>query len=146
MPGDAPDLRLLVFDLVPALVLEPSSRHVVAGAHDTLAALFARYRLAAVGDAEESGHRLRERLQRAGIGDFFESVGTSADFGSLIGPAVIRRVASTVGVSVTRVAVVTGRPELAANLAADGVHVVLIDGTRPLGEVPDRLTGRLTEG
>lgn len=126
-------------------MLEPSSLDAVAEAHQTLEVLFTRYRLAAVGDAEESGHRLRERLQRAGIGDFFESVGTSTDFGCPIDPTVIRRVASTVGVGVERMAVVTGRPELAANLAAGGVRVVLIDDSRPLHEVPDRLARRVAD-
>lgn len=121
--------RLVVVDLIPALLswegrddsMEPD---VATGAEPALEHLFAHYRLAAIADAGVSGAGLRATLEREGLVGFFETVGTSADFGPAVSPRVLRRLASTVGVTSHHLVLVTAREHLVSPMAAARIPVV----------------------
>lgn len=121
--------HLVVVDLIPALLSWEgrdlsSDPDVAPGAEPALEHLFAHYRLAAVADAGVSGANLRAVLHQEGLGGLFESVGTSADFGPAVSPRVLRRIASTVGVTADRLVLVTARDQLIDAMIAARIAVV----------------------
>ena len=134
-------MRLLIIDLVPALLSweHPDAEPRLAdGAVTTLEQLYARFRLAGVADSERPGSELRRSLEAAGVGGFFESVGTSADFGPAVSPQVIHRIASTVGAAAFSILVVTARSRLAESLGRRAIAVVQL-GPQGFAGLPDQL-------
>lgn len=134
-------MRFLIIDLVPALLRwedTDDDPDVAEGAEETLEQLHARFRLAGITDGNRPGSEIRNALQRSGIGDFFESVGTSADFGPSVSPQVIQRLATTVGAASTSVLVVTARPTLADALGRRAIATVLL-GPAGFAGLPDQL-------
>jgi hypothetical protein len=122
-------VRLVIIDLIPALLSwggrDLSGDPIVApGAEEAIEHLFSHYRLAAIADAGWSGVELRAVLEDEGLGGLFESVGTSAELGPSVSPRVVRRLASTVGVTGDLVVFVTARDEVADAVAASGIAVV----------------------
>ena len=141
-------MRLIVIDVVPALLSwegrDASDPVPLEGAEEILDVLSSRYRLAAVSDGDRAATELRDVLDRLRIGAFFETIGTSADFGPRVSPRVIRRSARAVRVTPERIIVVTARPRLAASLENARMAAVLVEAGR-LAELPERLR-RLTGG
>jgi hypothetical protein len=136
-------VRLLILDLAPALLSwegreETDEPEVADGALQALEHLYARYRLAAIADGDRPGSELRWSLERAGLGGFFESVGTSADFGPAVSPQVIRRIASTVGAIATSVLVVTARSAIAETLGRNGIATMVL-GPEGIAGLPEQL-------
>ena len=134
-------MRLVVIDLIPALLSwegrdQASEPDTPLGAAGVLEHLFSHYRLAAIADIGRTGATLRRMLEAAGLGSFFESVATTADFGPSLSARVIRRLASTVGVRIEAIAVVTARRELAESLGGARIGVVLLERPEDLDGVP----------
>ncbi len=79
-----------------------------------------------------------------GLGEHFESVGTSTDFGSGAGPSTVRRLAQTTGVSIIETVVITARDVLAKTLLAGGIRAVTLGvdtGYPDLAAAIERLRG-----
>jgi len=140
-------VRLVIIDLVPALLSwegrdSSGTPEAAAGALAMVGDLFTHYRLAAMADGGWTGLQVREALERLDLAPYFESVGTSAGFGPVVTPRVVRRIAAALR-STGNAIVVTGRPGLAGDLGRTGIPAVLVDHDGLAG-VPDevyRLTG-----
>ncbi|HSG79470.1 MAG TPA: hypothetical protein VLD62_07825 [Acidimicrobiia bacterium] len=135
-------MRLVVIDLIPALLSWEGrdASDVAADADTTLQDLYdAGYRLEGVADSERSGSDLRDVLAAHGLAEWFERVASSAEFGPLVTPRVIRRIATSAGVSISDVAVVTAREPLAKRLQKDRIAVVLTGGPEEFWAVPEAL-------
>ena len=135
-------MQLVIIDLVPALLSwegrdSSGSPEAAAGALDAIGDLFTHFRLTAIADGDWTGAQVREALERLDLAPYFESVGTSAGFGPMVTPRVIRRIAAALR-STGNAIVVTGRPGLAADLGQIGIPAVLVD-RHSLAEVPDRV-------
>jgi FMN phosphatase YigB (HAD superfamily) len=142
-------VRLIIIDVAPALLSwegrgASDTPEAAANAEEVLDILYARYRLAAVTDGDRAATELRDVLERLGLDGFFESIGTSADFGPRVSPQVIRRIARALRAAADHLVVVTARPRLARSLEEARIAAVLAEPGK-LSEVPDRLR-RLTAG
>ncbi len=134
-------MRFLIIDLVPALLSwrgEEDDPDVAEGAVETLEQLHTQFRLAGITDGDRPGSVIRSALRQAGIGDFFDTVGTSADFGPSVSPQVIQRIATTVGAASTSIVVVTARHRLADALGRRAIATVLL-GPAGFAGLPDQL-------
>lgn len=140
-------MRLVVLDLVPALLSwegRDASRPVVADqAEAALEAVFARFRIAGVTDSNRTATEIRDALDEAGLGGFFETLGTAADFGPRVTARVVRGIARAVRTTPDRLIVVTARPELAAALERGRIATLLVE-PGSIAEVPEQLR-RLTD-
>ena len=141
-------MRLVIIDLAPALLSwegrdSSGAPEAATGALAMVEDLFTHHRLAAVADGDWTGLQVREALERLDLAPYFESVGTSAGFGPVVTPRVVRRIAAALR-STGNAIVVTGRPGLAGNLGRIGIPAVLVDH-EGLATVPDRIH-RLTGG
>jgi len=124
-------MRLVVIDLIPALLSwEGRDRFqepvVAPEAATTLGELFVRYRLAGVVDAaaEITGSELRDHLVRDDLAEFFDMVGTTAEFGPSVSPRVVRRLVRVLGSPDQRTLVVTGRRSLVDQFTRSRIPVV----------------------
>jgi FMN phosphatase YigB (HAD superfamily) len=133
-------LQLIVIDLIPALVSwdgpEPS---IPDGTDAVLDELYVRCRLAGITDAERPATTIRDVLEDLGIGEFFDSVGTSADFGPALSARVVRRIVRSLGAHPDEVAVVTARPGLAEALSRNRFAVVLVEGPDGILGLPEAI-------
>jgi len=141
-------MQLVIIDLVPALLSwegrdSSGAPEAAAGAYAMVEELFTHYRLAAMTDGDWTGLQVREALERLDMAPYFESAGTSAGFGPVVTPRVVRRIAAALR-STGNTIVVTGRPGLAGDLGRIGIPAVLVDH-HGLAAVPDRIY-RLTGG
>jgi FMN phosphatase YigB (HAD superfamily) len=135
-------LQLIVIDLVPALLSWEGSEggpSVPDGAEAVLDELYIRCRLAGITDADRPATSIRDLLEDLGLGDFFDSVGTSADFGPVLSVRVIRRIVRSLGAHPDEVAVVTARPELAERLSRNRFAVVLVEGPDGILGLPEAI-------
>jgi hypothetical protein len=134
-------VHLVVVDLIPSLLRwdEEGDPRFPDGAGEALAAVFARYRLAGIADADQTGAELRRALDDHDLGAFFESIGTAAGFGPAVSPRVVRRMVSVAGTTVPETIVITGRPELAEQLQRNRFSVVLTEGPDGFLGVPAAL-------
>ena len=134
-------MDLVVVDLIPALLTWESGggSRVPEGAGEALAEIFSRHRLAAIADAEQTGAALRRALEDHDLGGFFDSVGTSAGFGPVVTPRIVRRLAAAAGSTVVDTVVVTGRPGLAERLQQHRFGVVVTEGSDGFLGVPAAL-------
>jgi hypothetical protein len=144
-------VRLVVVDLIPALLSwegrdrssEPSMPPEVG---DTIDHLYSHFRIAGIADAHESSAELRAHLQREDLAAYFESIATSAEFGPLVSPRVVRRVVASLGGPDDRTALVTAREHLLASFGAARIPVILTT-QEDFAAVPDAvfdvLSGRV---
>jgi phosphoglycolate phosphatase-like HAD superfamily hydrolase len=88
--------------------------------------LFSRYRIAGIVDAASvtPGTELRDHLARGEILDYFDMVGTTAEFGPELSPRVLRRILRALGGPDERTLLVTGRRHLVAGFGGSRVPVV----------------------
>lgn len=124
-------MRLVVIDLIPALLSwEGRDRSgppaVAPDAVTALDRLYPRFRIAGVVDAASvtPGIELRDHLARGEILDYFDMVGTTAEFGPELSPRVLRRILRALGAPDERTLLVTGRRHLAAGFSRSRVPVV----------------------
>ncbi|HSM01731.1 MAG TPA: hypothetical protein VK960_04710 [Acidimicrobiia bacterium] len=127
-------MRLVVIDLIPALLSwEGRDRSgppaVAPDAASALEKLFARFRIAGVVDAASAtpGHELRDHLAGGEVLDYFDMVGTTAEFGPELSPRVMRRLLRALGGPDERTLLVTGRRHLADGFARSRIPVVYTD-------------------
>ena len=134
-------MELVVVDLIPALLTWESGggSRVPEGAGEALAEVFSHHRLAAVADADQTGAALRRALEDHDLAGFFDTVGTSAGFGPMVSPRVVRRLVGTAGLTVVDAVVVTGRPELAERLQQHRLGVIVTEGPDGFLGVPAAL-------
>jgi len=145
-------LRLVVIDLIPALLSwEGRDRSgppaVAPDAASALEELFARFRIAGVVDAASAtpGSELREHLGRGEILDFFDMVGTTAEFGPELSPRVMRRILRALGGPDERTVLVTGRRHLVDAFARSRIPV-LYTGFTDFAAVPEAVETLLGGG
>lgn len=145
-------MRLVVIDLIPALLSwEGRDRSdppaVAPDATGALEELFARFRIAGVVDAASAttGDELREHLARGEVLDFFDMVGTTAEFGPELSPRVMRRILRALGGPDERTLLVTGRRHLVDAFARSRIPVVYT-GFADFSTVPDTVESLLGGG
>ena len=134
----------MLLDLVPLLLSwegrpPGESPGVPASAGEMLEAVFPDFRIAGLGDGDHTGLDLRRALEDAELDGFFDFVGTSAEFGPVVSPRVVRRLARALGFSPEQVVVVTARAELADALQANGLAVVHVEGEEGVAAIPQTL-------
>jgi FMN phosphatase YigB (HAD superfamily) len=134
----------VLLDLVPLLLSwegppPGESPGVPASAGEMLEAVFPDFRIAGLGDGDRTGLDLRRALEDAELDGFFDFVGTSAEFGPVVSPRVVRRLARALGFSPEQVVVVTARAELADALQANGLAVVHVEGEEGVAAIPQAL-------
>jgi len=137
-------VQLVLLDLVPLLLswegrTPGESPGVPASAGEMLEAVFPDFRIAGLGDGDRTGLDLRRALEDAELDGFFDFVGTSAEFGPVVSPRVVRRLARALGFSPEQVVVVTARAELAVALQANGLAVVHVEGEEGVAAIPQAL-------
>jgi FMN phosphatase YigB (HAD superfamily) len=137
-------VQLVLLDLVPLLLSweghsPGESPGVPASAGEMLEAVFPDFRIAGLGDGDHTGLDLRRALEDAELDGFFDFVGTSAEFGPVVSPRVVRRLARALGFSPEQVVVVTARAELADALQANGLAVVHVEGEEGVAAIPQAL-------
>ncbi len=137
-------MQLVLLDLVPLLLAWEKSAPgegpaVPAPAGEMLEAIFPDFRIAGLGDGDHTGLDLRRALEDAELDGFFDFIGTSAEFGPVVSPRVVRRLARVLGFPVEQVVVVTARAELAEALQAAGLAVVHVEGAEGIAAVPQAL-------
>jgi hypothetical protein len=142
-------MEFVVIDAIPALLGGDGRDPAVPdGAIAVLEHIAMRYRLAAIADAGHTATGLRRALEVHELDRYFESVGTSAGFGPQVTPRILRRMLSTVRLSLDQVVVVTGRRHLAEQLRRHRFSVILTEGPAGFNGVPDAIeaieTGRIT--
>lgn len=123
-------MHLVVIDLIPALLSwegrdrssEPSVATDAVGALEHLSSHFG---IAGVADAGHTSKSLRTHLEREHLAVYFESVGTSAEFGPTVSPRIVRRLARAIRLDVRELVVVTARPQIASGMKASRIRTVL---------------------
>ncbi|HUG75560.1 MAG TPA: hypothetical protein VMM81_07825 [Acidimicrobiia bacterium] len=123
-------MHLVVIDLIPALLSwegrdrsgEPS---VAPGAADALEHLASHWAVTGVADAHRGSARLRAHLEREALDGYFESVGSSAEFGPLVSARVVRRLAAALKIRTRELVVVTARGAVAEDLRINRIRCVL---------------------
>jgi len=137
-------LHLVLLDLVPLLLSwEGRSPHetpaVPPGAAEMLEQVFANFRMAGIGDGAHTGLGLRRALEDTELDAYFDFVGTSAEFGPVVSPRVVRRLARALGFTTEQVVMVTARAKLADALQAAGLAVVHVEGEEGVAAIPQAL-------
>jgi len=137
-------VQLVLLDLVPLLLSWEKSASgegptVPASAGEMLEAVFPDFRIAGLGDGDHTGLDLRRALEDAELDGFFDFVGTSAEFGPVVSPRVVRRLARVLGFPAEQVVVVTARTELADALQAAGLAVIHVEGDEGVAAIPQAL-------
>jgi FMN phosphatase YigB (HAD superfamily) len=137
-------MQLVILDLVPLLLSWEKSAPgegpaVPASAGEMLEAVFPDFRIAGLGDGNHTGLDLRRALEDAELDGFFDFVGTSAEFGPVVSPRVVRRLARVLGFPAEQVVLVTARAELAGVLQAAGLAVVQVEGEEGVAAIPQAL-------
>lgn len=123
-------MHLVVIDLIPALLSwegrnrtsEPSVAVEAAAALEHLASHFA---LSGIVDAGNPAAELRQILDREHIGVYFESIGTTAEFGPELSARVIRRIAAALRLTSRDLILVTARLPAARAARAARVRTVV---------------------
>jgi hypothetical protein len=123
-------VHLVVIDLIPALLswegrdrsAEPS---VAVDAIGALEHLSLHFGIAGVADAGHTSEALRVHLEREHLAVYFESVGTSAEFGPTVSPRVVRRMARGMRLGLRDLVLVTARPAIATGMKSARVRTVL---------------------
>lgn len=131
-------MRFVVIDVIPALLSwegRDRSEDPVAApdADDAIPHLHAHYRLIAITDARMARLELAHALDREGLGQFFDSITTTAGLGPKLTPRVVRRLIHSAGDGPI---VVTGRQPLARALSRARIGVVLTN-QEEFGAVPE---------
>ena len=137
-------MRLVVIDLIPALLSwegrnASGEAEIAPDADGTLQDIYDMFRIEGVADSEISGSTLRDTLYAHGIGEWFERIASSAEFGPVVTPRVIRRIASGAGVQSDQMVAVTAREHLADRLRKERLAVVLTGGLSEFWAVPEAL-------
>lgn len=145
-------MRLVVIDLIPALLSwegrdrskEPS---VAPDAAAALGEMFVRFRIAGVVDAaaEATGSEMRDHLARSDLAEFFDMVGTTAEFGPQISPRVIRRLIRALGGPDDRTLLITGRHQVLDQFARSRIPVIFTTMDE-FSAVPDAVEALLGGG
>lgn len=143
-------MRFVMIDLVPALLRwegrdpfdPPEAREGALGLVDDL---YADFGLAAVTDGDRPASAVRDAMEQLDLAAYFESIGTSAVFGPVVTPRVIRRITAAIGGAGQSI-VVTGRPSLADALHRSGIPAVPTgdDLASVAGEVRRMAYGRVS--
>lgn len=123
-------MRLVIIDLIPALLSwegrdrggEPTVAPDAVGAIEHLASHFS---ISGIVDAGRAPAEMRRHLERDHLDVYFESIGSSAEFGPVVSARVIRRLAASIKLTHRDLTVVTARPSLAAGLRAERFHTVM---------------------
>lgn len=123
-------MHLVVVDLIPALLSwegrdrsgEPA---VASGAADALEHLASHWAVTGISDAHRGSADLRVHLQREGLDGFFESVGSSAEFGPVVSARVVRRLCTALKIRTRDLVVVTARSSVAADMRVSRIRCVL---------------------
>lgn len=137
-------MHLVLLDLVPLLLswegaAPGESPAVPAAAGEMLEQVFPDFRIAGIGDGDHTGLDLRQALEDAELDGYFDFIGTSAEFGPVVSPRVVRRLARVLGFPVEQVVVVTARAELAEGLQHAGLAVVHVAGEEGVAVIPQAL-------
>jgi len=137
-------VQLVLLDLIPLLLSWEKSAPgegptVPASSAEMLGAVFPDFRIAGLGDGDHTGLDLRRALEDAELDGFFDFVGTSAEFGPVVSPRVVRRLARVLGFPAEQVVVVTARTELADALQAAGLAVIQVEGDEGVAAIPQAL-------
>lgn len=127
-------MHLVVIDLVPALLSwegtdptgDPSIADDAAGALEHMASHFA---LTGIADAGHTGGRLHALLDREDLAGYFETIGSSAEFGPRVSPRVLRRLAAAIKTAPRDLVFVTARPRLGRDTAAARIRTVVTSHT-----------------
>ena len=143
-------MRLVLIDLIPALLSwEGRDRSelpaVAPDAATALAELFSRFRIAGIVDAAANrpGPELREAL--GDLIDYFDMVGTTAEFGPVLTPRVLRRILRTMGGPDERACLVTGREHLVGEFTRARIATVHT-GFADFAAVPNAVESMLGGG
>jgi hypothetical protein len=123
-------MHLVVIDLVPALLswegrelaADPSIAGDAAGALEHMASHFA---LTGIADAGHTRERLHALLEREDLAGYFETIGSSAEFGPRVSPRVLRRFAAALKTTPRDLVFVTARPGLGGDIAAARIRTVV---------------------
>lgn len=137
-------MHLVLLDLVPLLLsweksMPGEAPAVPASAAEMLEQVFPDFRIAGLGDSDRTGLDLRRALEDAELDGFFDFIGTSAEFGPVVSPRVVRRLARVLGFPAEQVVVVTARAELADALQQIGLAVVHVEGLEGVAAIPQAL-------
>ena len=137
-------MQLVLLDLVPLLLSWEKSAPgegpaVPSSAVEVLEAIFPDFRIAGLGDGDHTGLDLRRALEDADLDGYFDFVGTSAEFGPVVSPRVVRRLARALGFTTEQVVMVTARAKLADALQAAGLAVVHVEGEEGVAAIPQAL-------
>lgn len=133
-------MRFVVIDVIPALLSwEGRDRSgpptVAPDAAEAIPHLYAHYRLIGITDAGTASLELRAALEGENLGQFFDSIATTAGLGPEVSPRVIRRLIRTTGDGPI---VVTAREPLARSLSRNRIGVVLTN-QEEFGAVPEAI-------
>ena len=131
-------MRFVIIDVIPALLSwegrdRAGSPRLAPEADEALAHLHIHYRLIALTDAGIPSLELRHALESERLGQYFDSVATSAGLGPVVNPRVIRRLIRNVAGGPI---VVTGRQALARALSRSRIGVVFTN-QEEFGAVPE---------
>jgi FMN phosphatase YigB (HAD superfamily) len=137
-------VHLVLLDLVPLLLswegsVPGETPAVPAAAGEMLEQVFPDFRIAGISDGDHTGLDLRRALEDTELDGFFDFIGTSAEFGPVVSPRVVRRLARALGFPVEQVVLVTARAELADTLQQAGLAVVHVEGSEGVAAIPQAL-------
>jgi len=137
-------VHLVLLDLVPLLLswekkAPGETPAVPASAAEMLEQVFPDFRIAGISDGDHTGLDLRRALEDAELDGFFDFIGTSAEFGPVVSPRVVRRLARVLGFPVEQVVLVTARAQLADALQQAGLAVVHVEGADGVAAIPQAL-------
>jgi len=142
-----PQMRLVVIDLIPALLSwegrnRSTDLEMAPDGLEAIAHLYSHYRLIGLTDADVSTTAIRKALEANRVTEFFDSVGTSVGFGPAINPRVIRRI-TRMSRSHAPVVFVTGREPLGRLMSRSRVGVVLTT-REEFGGVPEAVASLIS--
>jgi FMN phosphatase YigB (HAD superfamily) len=137
-------VHLVLLDLVPLLLSWERSAPgeapaVPAAAGEMLEQVFPDFRIAGISDGDLTGLDLRRALEDAELDGYFDFIGTSAEFGPVVSPRVVRRLGRVLGFPPEQMLVVTARRELAGALQQAGLAVVHVEGAEGVAAIPQAL-------
>ncbi len=132
-------MDLVVIDITSGFLVSEDPVEARAGTGEMLETLARRYRLGAFVDSPDSGLTWRTRLDEAGIGTFFESVGTSADFGGPLSSRVLHEFAGATGTEAQHTVVITLRRQVAEDLERSDEIALLGDPLEPPTDIPEKM-------